>query len=125
MSYSSPQEIMDEIRELVPLYQGVDYADMEVGGVYWPKSKIDRWGTRRLYEGGFPQGFGRFSAVEHQPQVEMPEEVGAQGHAPLLYQFGSGARSSRSARLKAMMDVDSSPSSRRLGSTCRPKGEVR
>ena len=109
MSYSSPQEIMDEIRELVPLYQGVDYADMEVGGVYWPKSKIDRWGTRRLYEGGFPQGSGRFSAVEHQPQVEMPEEVGAQGHAPLLYQFGSGARSSRSARLKAMMDVDSPP----------------
>jgi formate dehydrogenase major subunit/formate dehydrogenase alpha subunit len=105
MQYSSPQEIMDEIREVAPLYQGVDYEVLEMGGGYWPKSNIDRSGTTRLYEGGFPQGFGRFSATEYLPRVEIsgngyPLELLAGG---TLYQFGSGARSSRSARLKAMM----------------------
>ncbi|MBT9165981.1 MAG: putative formate dehydrogenase [Chloroflexi bacterium] len=106
MEYTSPQEIMNEIRELVPLYQGIDYADMGAGGMCWPKSNVDRSGTRCLYEAGFPQGFGRFSVVEYQPPVEKSEE-GYLVEAPAdrtLYQFGSGARSSRSRRLKTMME---------------------
>ncbi|MBT9165843.1 MAG: Formate dehydrogenase H [Chloroflexi bacterium] len=102
MEYASPQEIMDEIRQLVPLYHGVDY-----GG--W-------WGARRLYEGGLPQGFGRFSAVEYRSlgQGSVGRDQGCGGGLPTayplelliggtLYQFGSGARSARSRRLKAMM----------------------
>ncbi|HAZ31760.1 MAG TPA: formate dehydrogenase subunit alpha, partial [Dehalococcoidia bacterium] len=102
MPYSSPQEIMDEIRQLVPLYRG---ADMGRGVVYWPESNKDRSGTRRLYERGFPPGFGRFWAVEYRSLIEVLEDdyplellIGS-----ALYQFGSGARSSRSRRLKAMM----------------------
>ncbi|MCL0056790.1 molybdopterin-dependent oxidoreductase [Dehalococcoidia bacterium] len=113
MPYSSPQGIMDEIRQLVPLYRGADYVDIgnsrqsAAGGVgdYRPSTIDYRWGTRRLYEGGFPPGFGRFWAVEYRSLIEVSEDdyplellVGS-----TLYQFGSGARSSRSGRLKAMM----------------------
>ncbi|MCL0079335.1 molybdopterin-dependent oxidoreductase [Dehalococcoidia bacterium] len=113
MPYSSPQGITDEIRQLVPLYRGGDYVDIgnsrqsAAGGVgdHRPSTIDYRWGTRRLYEGGFPPGFGRFWAVEYRSLIEVSEDdyplellVGS-----TLYQFGSGVRSSRSGRLKAMM----------------------
>lgn len=111
MPYSSPQGIMDEIRQLVPLYvrdQGSGIGGRGEGADNCQLSTVNRdyrWGTRRLYEGGFPPGFGRFRAVEYRSLIEVSEDdyplellVGS-----TLYQFGSGARSSRSGRLKAMM----------------------
>jgi formate dehydrogenase alpha subunit len=102
MQYSSPQAIMDEIRQLVPLYHRTD---MGREAVYWPESNKDCSETRRLYQGGFPPGFGQFRALEHRSLIEILEDdyplellIGS-----ALYQFGSGARSSRSRRLKAMM----------------------
>ncbi|MCL0065281.1 molybdopterin-dependent oxidoreductase [Dehalococcoidia bacterium] len=110
MPYSSPQGIMDEIRQLVPLYHGVDVGNSRqsaAGGMgdYRPSTIDYRWGTSRLYEGGFAPGFGHFRAVEYRSLIEVLEDdyplellIGS-----ALYQFGSGARSSRSRRLKAMM----------------------
>ncbi len=102
MQHSSPQQVMDEIRELVPLYQGMDYASLETAGAYWPAWDGDRQGMRRLYQEEFPRQFGRFSPVEYVPQPE-PSGDGYPFRlltGTILYHFGSGARSSRAPRLK-------------------------
>jgi formate dehydrogenase alpha subunit len=76
MPYSSLQEVMDEIKEMVPLYQGIGYADREIKG--------------------------RFSPVQYVPPAETPKDgypltllVGS-----ILYQSSSGSRSSRAPRLR-------------------------
>ena len=87
MPYSSPQQVMDEIKELVPLYQHLGYTDFEAG---------------ELHRRPFPSGLGRFSPVEY-----TPPENGAKDGYPLtlqsgsiLYHFGTGSRSLRASRLK-------------------------
>lgn len=80
MAYNSLREIIDEIKELVPLYQDT--------GAIQPSSKNE--------------GFYRFSTAQYVPQANVSEDsypftllVGS-----VLYQFGTGSRSLRSARLK-------------------------
>ena len=88
MPYSSLQELMGEIKEMVPLYQ----AEFDSG----PS------GTRHLYKGQFPNGLGRFSPVQYVPQADTSKD----GYpltlltGSILYQFGTGSRSSRASRLK-------------------------
>jgi len=102
MPYSSPQQVRDEIEELVPLYQRLDYADFETEDTDWADLESDRLGARRLYQGPFPSGFGRFSPVEYIPPTNVPED----GYpltllsGSILHHFGSGSRSSRASSLK-------------------------
>jgi predicted molibdopterin-dependent oxidoreductase YjgC len=102
MPYSSLQQVMDEIRELVPLYQGIGYGRTEAKGERRSELERDSFKTRRLYKGQFPSGFGRFSPVQYEPSVEIPRDgynftllVGS-----ILCHSGTGARTSRSPRLK-------------------------
>ena len=102
MPYSSPRGIMEEIKELVPLYQRLGYADFAKEDLDWADLEAGRFGARRLYQGAFPSGFGRFFAVEYVPQASIPRDeypltllVGS-----VLYHFGSGTRSLRTSRLK-------------------------
>jgi predicted molibdopterin-dependent oxidoreductase YjgC len=72
MPYSSPQEVMNEIKELVPLYRGES-----------------------------SRGFGHFVPVKYGTPVEPTKNYPFTLLAgSTLYQFGSGTRSSRSWRLK-------------------------
>ena len=94
LPYSSLQQVRDEIEELVPLYRGMGFADHEVSS-----TSLE---TRRLYGGQFPKGFSRFSQVQYAPPRKRPQDgypftllVGT-----ILYQFGSGSRSSKASRLK-------------------------
>jgi len=102
MPYSSPQQVMDEIEAVVPLYQRLAYTDFEREDLDWADIESGRSGTRRLYKGLFPSGFGRFSLVEYTP----PPEVSGDGYpltlltGSILYQFGGGSRSLRASRLK-------------------------
>ncbi len=105
MPYSSLQQVMDEIQELVPLYQVTGYRDSETKGVY--RAELDRepLRARRLYKGQFPSGFGRFSPVQYEPRAEIPKDgypitllVGS-----VLYHSGTGSRSSRSPRLSEFL----------------------
>ncbi len=100
MPYSTQQQLMDEIEELVSFYHHPSYADLEAGGADWADIESGHVGNRRLHNGLFPSGFGRFSPVEYTPQG-----VAGDGY-PLtllagstLYQFGAGSRSSRASRL--------------------------
>ena len=90
MPYSSPQQVMDEIEELVPKAQ-------------------------------FASGPGRFSPVDYLPESQTSRD----GYpftllaGTTLYQFGTGARTSRSSRLskfspKAFVEV-SEPDAKDLG----------
>jgi formate dehydrogenase alpha subunit len=101
MPYSSPQQIRDEIEDLVPFYQNLDDADveMEKRNLAIPNSK--RLGEKRLYKGPFPSGFERFSPVQYTPlntyENEYPLTLLT---GSILYQFGSGTRTMRTSRMK-------------------------
>lgn len=96
---------MDEIEEMVPLYQGIGYADSEIKSLYQAELDSGPLGTRRLYKGQFPSGFGRFSPVQYVPRAELSKDeypltllTGA-----ILYQSGTGSRSSRVPQLKKFL----------------------
>lgn len=88
MSYTSPEEIMAEIAELVPSYQAVNYAFLERRGYCFRERE-------------FSNKPRHFSIVEH-----VSPEDSADGYpytlltGTVLHQFGSGSRSLRSSRLK-------------------------
>jgi len=99
LPFSSLQQVMDEIEELIPLYEG--YTDS--GSLY--QAEPDTRETRRTYMEQFLRGFARFSPVEYIPRAE-----GAKEDYPftlltgtVLYHFGTGARSSRASRSKKFL----------------------
>ena len=102
MPYTSPQQVMDEIEEMVPFYHHFAYSDVDTMGLDLSDVEGNTPGTRRLHKGMFPSGFGRFSPVEYLP----PQGIATNGYPFTLmvgssrYHFGTGSRSSRSARLK-------------------------
>jgi formate dehydrogenase alpha subunit len=101
MPYSSLQEVMDEIQELVPLYKVTSHRDSETKGTSRTELERDPLRNRRLYKGQFPSGFGRFSPVHYDPRMETLKD----GYnltlltGSILYHSGTGSRSSRSPRL--------------------------
>jgi predicted molibdopterin-dependent oxidoreductase YjgC len=99
LPFSSLQQVMDEIEELIPSYEG--YADTKTLSRAEPKA----WGASHIYGGQFLSGFACFSPVEYIPQEERTKEdypftllTGT-----LLYHFGTGVRSSRASRLKKFL----------------------
>ena len=102
MPYGSYQQIMEEIEEMVPFYRHSSYTGPDLSGLDLDDVDSGSPGTRRLYKGLFPSGFGRFSPVEYSP----PADVATDGYPYTLligssrYHFGSGSRSSHSVRLR-------------------------
>jgi len=101
MPYSSLQQVIDEIEELVPLYQSLE-ASSETGQLDLAEVKSGYLGARRLYKGLFPSGFGRFSPVDYIPPTNVAEDKYPFSLlcGSILHHFGSGTRSSRASRLK-------------------------
>ena len=102
MPYASPQQVIDEIEEMVPFYRHFAHTDVDAMGLDLSEVGGNTPGTRRLHRGLFPSGFGRFSPVEFVPQ----QDIATDGYPFILmvgssrYHFGTGSRSSRSVRLK-------------------------
>jgi formate dehydrogenase alpha subunit len=108
MPYSSLQEVINEIEELVPFYEPSAAADLAKEDVEWAGLESESIRTSRLYKGPFPSGFGRLSPAGYTPPAELagkdyPLTLLA---GSILPHFGSGTRSLRSPRLR-----DFSPSS--------------
>lgn len=61
---ASAKEVMQEVRSLVQLYGGMDYARLDSLGVQWPCPSLDHPGTPILYEKDFPRGKGKFIPAE-------------------------------------------------------------
>jgi len=94
MPYSSLQDVMSEIEELVPSYE--DYTDSE------RQDELAYEETGRTYGRQLLKGFARFSPVKYTPQAgkgksDYPFTLLT---GTTLYHFGTGSRSSRSSRLK-------------------------
>lgn len=70
-NYSSPLEIMEEIRTLVPSYGGITYERLENEGLQWPCTDISHPGTKFLHKGKFVRGLGKFSVNEYAASSEI------------------------------------------------------
>ncbi|MDY6892366.1 MAG: formate dehydrogenase subunit alpha [Chloroflexota bacterium] len=101
MPYSSLQQIMDEMHEMIPFHPGIIYRSAD--SAEKQRDELDRapLRTRRLYKGQFPSGFDRFSPVQYEPYPELSKD----GYpltllaGSVLYHSGTGSRSSQSPRL--------------------------
>ncbi len=73
--YKTPEEIMDEINHVSPIYGGITYKRIEKKGLQWPcKDSKDR-GTQYLHKGKFSRGKGRFVALEYRPSAEIADKA--------------------------------------------------
>ncbi|MGB6066673.1 MAG: molybdopterin-dependent oxidoreductase [Desulfomonilaceae bacterium] len=100
MTYAGPEQVMEEIAELVNVYRGVSYDRIADGGVHWPCVDAEDTGKKLLYEGGFPAGKARFvpaAAIQGPLADELPMYL-----IPGILKFHSGSMSQWSA---AMMEV--------------------
>jgi formate dehydrogenase alpha subunit len=101
MPYSSVMQVMDEVEELVPLYQGIGYADAGMEDMYRPEHQDSPLARRRLHSGKFPKAFDRFYSGE----VTVPAEPPTDEYPLLLltgtvlHRSGTGTGSSKSRRL--------------------------
>ncbi len=73
-SYGSAAEIFDEMAKVTPQYGGISFARLEQGGLQWPCPTADHPGTKYLHSGKFSRGLGKFSAIDFEPPVELPDE---------------------------------------------------
>lgn len=96
-NYSSPKEIMEEIRSLTPSYHGITYERLDRGeSLQWPCPSEDHPGTPFLHKDSFPRGKGRFFAIEYSPPLELPDEeypfLLTTGRSPFHFHTGSITR---------------------------------
>ena len=71
IKYDSPLDVMEEIRELVPLYGGISYERLEDGGLQWPCPSLDHSGTKFLHENKFTRGLGKFTVNEYEETLQV------------------------------------------------------
>lgn len=74
MNYETPQEIMEEISSITPIYGGISYPRIAQLGLQWPCPNQDHPGTPILHTESFTRGKGRFLPVEFSPPAEVPDE---------------------------------------------------
>ncbi len=106
LDYDKPADIMQEISELTPLYQGVNYRNLWTEGLQWPV-KPDKNGTDFLYKDEFMHDDGKavFQPVEFTPSVKTDEEYPftlITGRS--LYHIRTGSMSRRSEALTAQVN---------------------
>jgi len=71
--FDSPEQIMEEIRTLTPIYGGITYERIDKVGLQWPCPDTEHPGTPYLYPERFttPSGRGQFSPISYTPPAEM------------------------------------------------------
>ena len=104
MSYSHPSEIMDEIAALAPMFGGVSFERLGVGGLQWPCPSKDHPGTETMHVDKFSRGLGKFNAVEHKFPAEQSDPeyplVLTTGRRREHYNCGSMTRRSKGIMYK-------------------------
>jgi formate dehydrogenase alpha subunit len=73
-SYSSPEEIMEELAMLTPSYGGISYSRLLNSGLQWPCPTFDHQGTVYLHKDKFTRGKGKFNALSYRPSTELPDK---------------------------------------------------
>jgi formate dehydrogenase major subunit len=139
-SFTSPEEIWDEVRALSPGARGMTYRRLDTGGLQWPCPTEEHPGTPLLHEDQFAMGpRAMLTVVDFR---ETPETVTAEYPLRLitgrsLYQFNAGTMTGRTpnSELRPSDQVSVSPADAerlslrdgdvarihsRYGSTCLP-----
>lgn len=73
MSYTSEEEIWQEIVALTPDFAGITYARLEQQGVAWPCPTPEHPGVLVRYTDTFPRGKGKFVPAVYAPAKELPD----------------------------------------------------
>ncbi len=104
-SYSSPEEIWNEMAALTPAFSGITYQRIDKVGLQWPCPSLDHPGTRFLHGERFTRGLGKFHAVEHTPPKEPPDDeyplLLTTGRTLYHYNVGTMTRRVRGIDLKS------------------------
>jgi len=74
MEYSHPSEIMDEIAQLTPVYEGISYDRLDPFGLQWPCPSKDHPGTIYLHKDKFTKGKGTFLPCVYVPADELADD---------------------------------------------------
>jgi formate dehydrogenase alpha subunit len=75
MPNKDPESVMAEIASLTGIYHGVTYERLNNTGLQWPVPSAGHPGTQYLHENGhFTCGLGWFTAVDHHPPAEGPDD---------------------------------------------------
>jgi predicted molibdopterin-dependent oxidoreductase YjgC len=116
----SSRSVMDEVRNLVPLYGGMEYTRLDKSsGLQWPCPSTDHLGTPILYEKDFPGGKARLIPAffeEERAEAEFPYFLIT---GPSLFHSGSlSTLSPGLSRLRGQSYVEVHPAdAARLGLT--------
>ncbi|TET44957.1 MAG: formate dehydrogenase subunit alpha [Dehalococcoidia bacterium] len=74
-SFSSPEEIFEEIREVTPPYAGISFARLnQPAGLQWPCPEESHRGTPILHSKQFTRGKGRFHGIVYREPAETPDD---------------------------------------------------
>lgn len=73
-AFAKAGEIWDEMAELTPPFQGINYERIErEGGVHWPCPSPEHPGTPYLFSESFPRGKGQLTPLDYRPSAELPD----------------------------------------------------
>jgi len=100
--FASPEEIMDEIAALTPIYGGFSHKRLSNGNVlHWPCLSEDHPGTPYLHKGTFSRGLGKFHGIDFTEPAESTDEtyplILTTGR--IMFHFHTGTMSRRSEKL--------------------------
>jgi formate dehydrogenase alpha subunit len=74
MDYNAPEDIFEEIRRMLPQYQGITYERLDEFGLQWPVPDENHPGTPVLHTKEFTRGKGLFIPEEFIPPVEQVDK---------------------------------------------------
>lgn len=74
LNYQDPEEIMEEIAHVAPIYGGIHYERLNGDSLQWPCPSWEHPGTPRLHNDRFTRGKGLFQPVEFILPDEPPDE---------------------------------------------------
>jgi len=74
MDYEDPSGVMEEIREVTPIYGGMSYDRLDPHGLQWPCPSLDHPGTPYLHKDKFAKGIGTFMPRPFIEPEENPDE---------------------------------------------------
>lgn len=97
--FNHPEEILQEINSLTPIYGGINFKRLDEDGLQWPCKDVEDPGTKFLYQDKFStdNGKARFMPMNYQSSAEIPDKdypfILTTGRN--LYQYHTGTMSRR------------------------------
>jgi formate dehydrogenase alpha subunit len=74
MPPTSPEEVFEEMRTVIPQYAGMTYARLGTTGLQWPCPTEDHPGTQYLHKGQFTRGKGLLQGIPFVEPAELTDD---------------------------------------------------